>query len=79
MEPDQYLQMILSVFIVIVLVLVFIFYTQGSRTTNINRRVIVGPGGQQWTHTLPFHRQPVIVNPPQQWLGPGGTQWIFTQ
>ena len=52
MEPDQYLQMILSVFIVIVLVLVFIFYTQGSRTTNINRRVIVGPGGQQWIHTL---------------------------
>ena len=47
MEADQYLQMILSIFIVIVLVLVFIFYTQGSRNNN-RGPVILGPGGQQW-------------------------------
>lgn len=70
MEADQYLQMILSVFIVIVLVLVFIFYSQGS-TSNNRQPVILGPGGQQWVQT-----QPVIVNPPRQ-LGPGGTQWII--
>ena len=46
METEGYLQLIMTVFIVIVLVLVFILYTQGSRS-NINRRVIVGPGGQQ--------------------------------
>ena len=52
MEADQYLQMILSIFIVIVLVLLFIFYTQGSRNNN-RGPVILGPGGQRWVQTQP--------------------------
>ena len=39
MEADQYLQMILSIFIVIVLVLVFILYTQSSRNNITSKDV----------------------------------------
>ena len=74
MDTEGYLQLIMSTFIVIVLILVFILYVQGSRT-NVNRRVIVGPGGQQWVNTRPVIVTPVV--PSQQLLGPGGTQWVL--
>lgn len=77
MDAEGYLQLLISVFIVIVVVLVFILYTQGTRS-NMNRRVvtdrrvivdqhpfIIGPGGQQWINTRP------VVNP-SPLLGPGG-------
>lgn len=79
MDTEAYLQLVMTTFIVIVLILVFILYTQGARS-NIGRRIIVGPGGQQQYILGPggqewINTRPVIVNPvqpTQHLLGPGG-------
>ena len=74
METEGYLQLIMVVFILIILILVFILYIQGARS-NIDRHVIVRPGGKQQFIIGPGGQQ--WVNHTQHLLGPGGTQYIL--
>ena len=58
MESEQYLQMILSVFIIVILILIFIFYTQNREVIYIKPLPLI-PAHPH--HRFPY---PNVFHPP---------------